>query len=277
MAIVNVKTHGARGDGTADDTNAFNKALRAAQGGKLTVPAGHYMVNAIKSIRPLSNTVIELSDEAVLEVIPNAETHYRLIRLHGCDDVTICGGTLKGDRQKHKCTDGEWGMGIHVGSGCTKITLQGVQSREMWGDGFYIGGKVVPREVTIRDCIADFNRRQGLSIVTGDQITIVGNLFSNTRGTRPENGIDIEPDRDGPGVGNVLIESNRFINNGQVGVEIAGKWAPVRNVTILNNYFERQRPLKVKHVTSDYKQSLLSKVSCFFQRYRLEATDCYVP
>jgi len=35
MAIVNVKTHGARGDGTADDTNAFNKALRAAQGGKL--------------------------------------------------------------------------------------------------------------------------------------------------------------------------------------------------------------------------------------------------
>lgn len=277
MAVVNVKTHGAKGDGEADDTKAFNKALRAAQGDKLTVPPGHYMINATKSIRPLSNTAIELSDEAVLEVIPNAEKRYRLIRLHDCDDVTICGGTLKGDRQKHKCTDGEWGMGIHVGSGCTRITLQGVQCREMWGDGFYIRGKIVPRDVTIRDCIADFNRRQGLSVVTGAQITIVGNLFSNTRGTRPENGIDIEPDKDGPGVDNVWIEGNRFINNGRVGVEITGKRAPVRNVTVLNNHFDGQRPLKVKHVTSDYKQSLLSRVSCLFQIYRLEATDCYVP
>jgi Right handed beta helix region/Pectate lyase superfamily protein len=276
MAIVNVKTHGARGNGTADDTNAFNKALRAAQGGKLTVPAGRYMINAIKGIRPLSNTVIELNDEAVLEVIPNAETRYRLIRLCDCDDVTICGGLLKGDRRKHKCTEGEWGMGIHVGSGCSRITLQGVQSREMWGDGFYIGGKIAPREVTIRDCIADFNRRQGLSVVAGRQITIVGNLFSNTRGTRPENGIDIEPDRDRSGVSNVLIEGNRFINNGQVGIEIAGKWAPVSNITILNNHFDGQRPLKVKHVSSDYKQSSLSKLLCFFQSYRLEATDCYV-
>ena len=277
MAIVNVKTHGARGDGTADDTNAFNKALRAAQGGKLMVPAGHYMINAIKSIRPLSNTIIELNDEAVLEVIPNAETHYKLIRLHECDDVTICGGTLKGDRQKHKGTDGEWGMGICIGSGCARIALQGVHSREMWGDGFYVGGQVVPREVTIRDCIADFNRRQGLSVVTGVQITIVGNRFSNTRGTRPENGIDIEPDRGGPGVDNVWIEGNRFINNGQVGIEIAGKWAPISNVTIVKNHFDGQRPLKVKHVSSDYEQSSLSKLLCFFHNYRLEAASCYVP
>ena len=277
MRVVNVKTHGARGDGAADDTDAFNEALRAAQGGRLKVPAGHYMINAIKSIRPLSNTVIELNDEAVLEVIPNAETRYKLIRLHDCDDVKIRGGTLKGDRQKHQCTDGEWGMGIHVGSGCTRITLQNVQSREMWGDGFYVGGKVVPREVTIRDCIADFNRRQGLSVVAGVQITILGNRFSNTRGTRPENGIDIEPDRGRPGVSDVWIEGNRFVNNGQAGIEIAGKWATVSNVTILKNHFHGQRPLKVKHVSSDYKQSSVSKLLCFFQSYRLEATDCCVP
>ncbi len=277
MVTVNVKTHGARGDGEADDTNAFNEALQAAQGGKLTVPPGQYMIDAVKSVRPLSNTAIELCDEAVLEVIPNAEARYKLIQLHDCHDVTICGGTLKGDRQKHEGTDGEWGMGIFVGSGCAKITIQGIQSREMWGDGFYVGGKVVPREVTIRDCIADFNRRQGLSVVTGVQINIVGNRFSNSQGTRPENGIDIEPDRGGPGVSNVWIEGNHFINNGQVGVEIAGKWAPVRNVTIVGNHFDGQRPLKVKHVTSNYKQSLLSKVLCNFQSYSLEATDCRVP
>jgi hypothetical protein len=45
----------------------------------------------------------------------------------------------------------------------------------------------------------------------------------------------------------------------------------------LKNHFHGQRPLKVKHVSSDYKQSSVSKLLCFFQSYRLEATDCCVP
>lgn len=57
MSTVNVTSRGAKGDGKTDDTDAFNKALRTAQGKKLTVPAGHYMIDATKSLRPFSNTV----------------------------------------------------------------------------------------------------------------------------------------------------------------------------------------------------------------------------
>lgn len=143
------------------------------------------------------------------------------------------------------------------------------------GDG--VGGQSAPKRVTIRNCVADANRRQGLSIVSGEHIAVVNNTFSNTRGTRPEDGIDIEPNKNGPGVLNVLIQGNRFTNNGQVGVEIAGKWAAVCHITISNNHFCGQRPLKIGHVRSDYEQPLLSKALCLFRSYALEQTDCRVP
>jgi len=277
VATVDIKSQGASGDGATDDTDAFNNALRAAEGGKLVVPAGRYMIDAIKGIRPLSNTEIELDDNAVLAVIPNSEKSYKLIRLRDCDNVTIRGGTLKGDRKRHEGTCGEWGMGIHVGSGCNEIVLSNIHSHEMWGDGFYIGGPLPPKDVTICNCVSDFNRRQGLSIVSGSEITVINNSFANTRGTRPQSGIDIEPDRNGPGVDKVLIEGNQFINNGEVGIQIVGKWAPVRDVTIRKNHYIGQRPLKIKHATSNYRQSTLSKLFCLFRSYGLEITDCRLP
>ena len=277
MVTLDVKSQGASGDGATDDTEAFNKALRAAKGGKLIVPPGHYMIDATKGVRPLSNTMIELDDNAVLEVIPNAEKSYKLMRLRNCNNVTIRGGTLKGDRKRHRGTAGEWGIGIHVGSGCKDIFLYNIHSREMWGDGFYIGGPIPPKRVTMRNCVSDFNRRQGLSIVSGSEITVINSRFSNTRGTRPQSGIDIEPNRNGPAVHNVLIERNHFINNGAVAIQIIDKWAPVGAVTIRKNRYVGQRPLKIRHTASNYRRSMISKLFCIFQNYRLEITDCQLP
>jgi Right handed beta helix region len=218
-----------------------------------------------------------LDDNAVLAIIPNAEKNYKLIRLHACDNVAIRGGTLKGNRRRHQGTGGEWGMGVHVGSGCERIMLSNIHSREMWGDGFYIGGQIPPKDVTVHNCVSDFNRRQGLSIVSGSEIAVIDSRFANTRGTRPQSGIDIEPNRKGAGVHRVLIKGNQFINNGHVGIQIAGKWAPVGDVIVRNNQYIGQRPLKIKHAASDYRQSTLSKLFCLFRSYRLEITDCRLP
>lgn len=47
----NVKTYGAKGDGTQDDTEAFKKALSAAQGGGIVnVPSGNYVLSDALSI-----------------------------------------------------------------------------------------------------------------------------------------------------------------------------------------------------------------------------------
>jgi polygalacturonase len=240
--VVNVKDKGAKGDGKADDTNAFNKALAAAEGGTLKVPAGTYMIDAIKSLEPKSNTVLDLRG-ATLKVIPNGEQHYKLIFVHGVKNVTILGGKLVGDRAKHKSKAGEWGMGITINSS-ENVTIDGTESREMWGDGFYVGGA---NNVAFCSVVAIHNRRQGLSIIAAKHLLVTDSVFRDTRGTRPMAGIDIEPDHPDQEVKDVLIEHSKFIDNAGGGIAIAGKKGDVANVRITQNVFEGSLPIKIEN------------------------------
>jgi hypothetical protein len=45
-------------------------------------------------------------------------------------------------------------MGIHVGSRCERILLANIHPREIWGDGFYIGGQIPPKNVTVHNCVS---------------------------------------------------------------------------------------------------------------------------
>jgi hypothetical protein len=56
-AKINVRDFGARGDGQADDTDAFKRAIAAASGGAILVPAGRYKITDILYIRK-SNLVL---------------------------------------------------------------------------------------------------------------------------------------------------------------------------------------------------------------------------
>lgn len=77
FADFNVKKYGAKGNGTAIDSPAFNAAIDAAAkhgGGKVIVPAGRYMCY---SIRLKSNITIELQPGAViLAAVPTAKQGY---------------------------------------------------------------------------------------------------------------------------------------------------------------------------------------------------------
>src|SRR6185437_5029693 len=48
QSVINVKNYGAKGDGTTDDTVAFQKAMAAlGSNGLLYAPAGNYIVNTM--------------------------------------------------------------------------------------------------------------------------------------------------------------------------------------------------------------------------------------
>lgn len=57
-AAVDVKSFGAVGDGVADDTAAFQKAIEAAKGKVIRVPAGRYLITDFLTIRD-SGTVLQ--------------------------------------------------------------------------------------------------------------------------------------------------------------------------------------------------------------------------
>ena len=246
--VVNVKDKGAHGDGKKDDTKAIQKAIDAVAGtgGTVYVPKGTYMVRAAGKRRLVlkSKMTLKLDDRAVLKAIPTSAEHYSVLRIPRAKDVTVIGGTLQGDRKEHKSRSGEWGMGIIIGPDSKRVTISGVESRQMWGDGFYVAGG---EDIAFCSVVAEHNRRQGLSIIRGNRILVTNSVFRDTNGTPPSAGIDLESDKPHQRISNVRIENSKFVNNAGGGVMISGKKAEVSNVEILNNYFEGPRPILVEN------------------------------
>jgi hypothetical protein len=247
---INVKDKGAKGDGRTDDTEALRRAIDVASGKDATVfvPDGTYMIDAVgdKRIMLKSRMTLKLSPGAILKVIPNAEKNYQLLTISKASHVAVIGGTLEGDRNEHLGAGGEWGMGLMIAYGTENVIVSGTTSKNMWGDGFYIE---TASNVALCGVIADHNRRQGLSIIDGQDISIVGSTFSNTRGTDPSAGIDMEPDKPTQKITRVKIQRSKFLNNRGPGILVhAQKSAQnVSDVSITNNYFSTTRPIKIKY------------------------------
>jgi polygalacturonase len=248
--VVNVRQNGAKGDAHTDDTTALQAAFDkvAGTGATVFVPDGTYMVDAVSDhrLKLRTNTTLKLSPGATLKAIPNGSQSYALLTVADVSDVTIIGGTLEGDRAQHTSKEGEWGMGVSILEGSKNVTISGVTSKEMWGDGFYVQGA---KNVTFCSVVSDHNRRQGLSVIDVDQLEVTNSVFSNTQGTRPSAGIDLEPDSVKQRISNVRIQNSKFLNNKGPGIEVAGKRdaSLISRLEITENLFVGALPLKIEY------------------------------
>ncbi len=246
--VINVKEMGAKGDGKADDTAAIQKAINEAarKRGTVLVPDGTYLIDAVpRGLLLKSNVTLKLSAEATLKAIPNASHRYAIILIRDVFKVTVVGGTLEGERWEHKAKNGQWGMGIRIDGGARHVTVSGVTAKNMWGDGFYVEGA---KDVAFCSVTADNNRRQGLSIISANRLLVIDSVFKNTYGTRPGDGIDMEPDNAEQSIINIRIENSKFLDNEGNGIEIAGKRGRVAQVTITGNVFRGgRRPILVEN------------------------------
>jgi hypothetical protein len=128
------------------------------------------------------------------------------------------GATLrmwKSDYQKPPYKRAEWRMGIAI-RGCRNVLIEGVRSESSGGDGFYVDGggtRKWSENITIRNSVAHNNHRQGLSVVSVENLLVENCVFSATSGTPPEAGIDLEPDTPNQRVVNCVIRNCIFENN----------------------------------------------------------------
>lgn len=236
--VVNVreKPYGAKGDEVTDDTVALQRAIDAVAGtgGTVLVPDGTYLVNAAVQgnlgLRLKSSMTLALSSKTVLKAIPNASGNYAILAVFGASYVTIVGGTLLGERSVHSGSSGEWGNGLSI-INSQHVVVEGVTAKECWGDGFYVTGR--SSDVTLCNVIADHNRRQGLTITSGNALVVKNSTFKNTTGTEPECGINVEPNS-GDYVDGVLITGCSLTNNAgggfQCGTPVAVATAAVNIV-----------------------------------------------
>lgn len=226
-ARLNVRDFGALGNGTADDTAAFQAAIDAlpVDGGTVYVPAGSYAIDAVRSIRLRSRMHLEMAFDAKLVVIANAVERAYALLADQASDVEISGGQILGDRYRHLGTTGEWGHGIMV-RGCSRVTIRDLRIADCWGDGISLGAaKVTGQEpissadVAIANVVSTNNRRQGLTIGRARYVEVRDSEFSNSNGTLPETGIDIEPDY--PGIAyKINIQNCRLRGNRRDGINV---------------------------------------------------------
>ena len=244
---VSVKDKGAKGDGRTDDTAAIQAAIDAVAGtkGTVLVPKGVYLIDAVEGrIHLKDDMTLKLADGAVLQAIPTNAQKYSLLTINGVSNVWVTGGTLEGDRGRHKGKGGEWGYGLRIGKGAKHITVSNLTSRKMWGDGFYVQDA---EDVRFCGVTADANRRQGLSIIHANGLLVLNSVFKNTHGTRPSAGIDFEPDKEEQEITNVRIIGSKFLDNEGGGIMVAGKRARVTKVEMSRNVFRKNRPFVVEN------------------------------
>jgi hypothetical protein len=224
--VISVRTAGAKGDGVHNDTAAFQSAINSlpSTGGTITVPAGTYMIDALRSINMRSHVRLALSSGAKLVAIPNSSQRSYIIKAWKVSNVEITGGAIVGDRARHRGTTGEWGMGIDI-LASSKVYVHDLKVSDCWGDGLYIGaigsaGHATPStDVTVKNVVSTNNRRQGLSFGPVNRVFVYNSTFSNTHGTKPQAGIDVEPSTQGTS-SNIRIEKSTVAGNAGSGIEL---------------------------------------------------------
>ena len=221
-----------------DDTNVFQTALNytAANGEILEIPAGKYNINPI-SFPTNANVFVDAG------VLVTANSGYLsgqvMLGIHS-SNVTITGAAASVSvfqMRKAEYTSGESRHCLVV-QNASNVKISGISCNDSGGDGLYIRAST---NVTVTDSVFNNNRRQGSSI-TGqvNHIHYLRDHFTNTNGTAPQAGIDVEPNAPGDFLLDVNIQDCYTDGNAGDGI-MASTWLtnatsqPIQ-VTVLRNH-----------------------------------------
>ena len=115
------------------------------------------------------------------------------------ENVSIRGGQIYGVRNTFKGSKNKYdGHGIGI-VGATNVTISDMQIYDNYGDGIYVGTKEEwgtyygCKNVNVSYCDIFDNRRNNISIVDADNMTVDHCNIYNAHGASPECGIIIEP------------------------------------------------------------------------------------
>ena len=213
----------------AEDSTRFLQAALDAGAEKVVVDkaAGPWVT---KPLFGRSNTelVLEKGAEIVAKRGEFRNVHDSLLSFVCCTNVTISGyGAVlrmrKWDYHAAPYRKSEWRHGIDFRS-CRNVRVEGVRVVESGGDGIYLGvdnadSERCNKDVVIRDVTCDSNNRQGISVISAENLLVENCDLVNTVGASPEAGIDFEPNNADQRMVNCRMVNCRSFNNAGSGFE----------------------------------------------------------
>lgn len=203
-------------DGSVDYTEYIQKAIE--ENNTISFPNFPLLINET-GIRLKDNSNVFFNKNSRLLLKPTTKDTYSMIQIYNIKNVNIYNPTLIGDRKSHKGKHGEWGMGIRIHDS-ENISIYNVNIKDMWGDGIYITSytEVKGNNISIKNGLIDNVRRNGVSIISGKNITIDRIQISNTNGTLPAAGIDVEPNKTTDVIQNLKLTNILTFNNQRDGI-----------------------------------------------------------
>lgn len=209
---INLHDYGALGTGK-DETKEIQEALKAAVGKILYIPkqrgqyymAGQLMVPSNVQIVCDPN-VIFVAKDFLKQDFKDFEV---LFRFEDVENITFDGGGALFKMNKEKYSN-EFNH-LFMVNGSKNVVLKNIRAEDSGGDGFYVGAirtkNKFPANITIEDCTATNNRRQGLSVTSADGLLVKKSAFNASKGADPETGVDIEP-----GVASAVLKNIKLID-----------------------------------------------------------------
>ena len=243
-----------------DATRALQRALDDPAADRIIVRDMNSPWFISKTVFLRSNKEIIFESGSVIQAKPGnfLDNRRPMFRALSIDNLKLIGqgqgdqrATLKMNKAEY--TTSEFGHILGIDGG-KDFEIRGLKLTGAVVDGFHVAGatyqtakpglRTYSENGIIEDIIADNNRRQGISIDSAKDIIVRNSTFSNTEGTAPSAGIDLEPTWDFERLENITIENVTLQGNDGNGLQLAlgnldDASAPVsidvNNVTIDDN------------------------------------------
>lgn len=143
-----------------------------------------------------------------------------LLTFAGCTNVHIVGygAALRmrhEDYMKPPYEKSEWRHALSILS-CRNVCIEGLTLADSGGDGIYLGCRGAVRrnvDVVIRDVLCDRNHRQGISVISAENLLIENTVMRETFGTPPAAGIDFEPNHPSEVLKNCVMRNCLAVHN----------------------------------------------------------------
>ena len=258
-ASANVLDFGADPTGVADSKDPIQAALNSQDA--VYFPAGTYRISG-GLLYNSNNFIYGDGDASVIRLDNNTNANMFFPNITLGTEVSPTNVSVDNVSFKDICLDqnftdpAQWSESIMtlVAVSAKNMVVENVHFKNPEGDCIYVswsyGGQkssVLPYDIDISNCRFSGNNinRNGISVVTGNQIRIIGNHFYKMTKTDMPGPIDLEPNVITETITNVTIASNTFDQcHGSVTTYIPSSdpltYNSIKNVSIIGNVFDEQ-------------------------------------
>ncbi len=164
---------GAKGNGTHDDTTAIQAAIDSYP--VVVIPSGIFMTSIV-NLRSGSQLIGKGIGNTILKLKANSNSY--IIFGTNTSDVKIANLTLDGNSSNNP----KIGVGVRFEGTVTRTTLENIRATDFRIDGIQFAGTNENMTLnTIKNCIADNNKHDGLTL-SAFQSGLVSGCFANNNG-----------------------------------------------------------------------------------------------